>query len=125
MTTEIKELLEDLTNLRSRQEMVAIEKQVLMDELIGPELKTAIENLEHEFAKQEEEVNAKIMITEANIKTQVLERGTSVRSGNLQAVYNKGRVTWDTKALDGYAAAHPEIEPFRKEGSPYIVIKTL
>jgi hypothetical protein len=34
----------------------------------------------------------------------------------------KGRVSWDTKALDGYAVAHPEIEKLRIEGAPTVRI---
>ena len=35
----------------------------------------------------------------------------------LQVVYTKPRVTWDAKALDGYAVDHPELFAFRKEGN--------
>lgn len=57
----------------------------------------------------------------ADLKAQIVERvkarGETVEHGNVKATYRQGytRTTWDNKALDGFAAAHPEILPFRKE----------
>ena len=51
------------------------------------------------------------------IKTLVLQEGSTVSHGATTATYRKGyaRVSWDSKKLDGYAAAHPEMLPFRSE----------
>jgi len=46
-----------------------------------------------------------------------------VKGRELEAVYVKGRISWDNKALDGYAAAHPEIGAFRKQGDPSVSIR--
>lgn len=54
---------------------------------------------------------------ESKIQKAVAALGRSVRGLTWSALYRKPytRVSWNTKALDGYAAAHPEILPFRKE----------
>lgn len=41
------------------------------------------------------------------------------------AVYNKGRVSWDSSGLNGYMVAHPEITAFRKEGEPSITLRKI
>jgi hypothetical protein len=46
-----------------------------------------------------------------------------VKSGRAQAVYYKGRVSWDNESLDRYAASHPEVMQYRKEGEPSIQIR--
>lgn len=65
----------------------------------------------------------------AAIVSRVKVMGETVEHGNVKATYRGGytRVTWDGKALDGFAAAHPEILTFRKETttSPSVSIKVL
>ena len=53
----------------------------------------------------------------------VLSNGTAIKAGGLHAVIMPGRVSWDTKALDGYAEAHPELKRFRKVGEPSVTIR--
>ena len=57
---------------------------------------------------------------EQRIKTHVRETGETLAIDGASVTARAGakRATWDGKALDGYAAAHPEIERFRKEGEP-------
>ena len=60
---------------------------------------------------------------EAGIKISVLEGGKSARGTDLMATWNKPRVTWNAKGLDGFAVAHPEIKAFRREGNPTCSIR--
>jgi hypothetical protein len=39
------------------------------------------------------------------------------------AMYTKPRVTWDSKGIEGFSVAHPEINVFRKVGEPSVSIK--
>jgi len=56
----------------------------------------------------------------AELKAQITEltlvEQSTLRGQYYMAVYSKPRVTWDTKGLDGFAVAYPEILAFRKEG---------
>ncbi len=52
-------------------------------------------------------------------------RGESVKGTNLQAIFIKGRQTWDNAELDKYAEKHPEILKFRKIGNPSVSIRIL
>jgi hypothetical protein len=51
---------------------------------------------------------------EAEIKAELLETGEKPDVQGVKITYRKGSesVRWDSKALVGYAAAHPEIEQF-------------
>ena len=60
---------------------------------------------------------------EAEVKQEVIEAGQTIKGSCLQACYAKGRVSWDTKMLDGYVVAHPEVEQFRKVGEPSVSIR--
>lgn len=55
-----------------------------------------------------------------DIKAAVLAHGQTVKGESLRATYSRGRVAWDGKLLNGYAAAHPEIKEFQTVGEPYV-----
>ena len=64
---------------------------------------------------------------ENKIKSRVTDLGEPVRISGASATIRNGytRETWDGKALNGYAAAHPEILQFRSETAvkPAVVLK--
>ena len=84
-----------------------------------------VTEIDAEFDPLNEPVNQKITDITNTIKADVIIHGATVKSTYRQAVFMAGRVSWDTKALDGYAAAHPEIAPFRKVGEPSVSIRTV
>lgn len=61
------------------------------------------------------------------IQSHVLETGQIAEVEGAKVSIRRGyvRTSWDSKALDGYAAAHPEIERFRteREIGPSAVVK--
>lgn len=57
------------------------------------------------------------------ITAYVLGKQESVKGEKLQAVFSKGKTTWITKALEGYALAHPEINKLKKTGKPSVSIR--
>jgi len=61
--------------------------------------------------------------TRHQLREDCISVGESVKGSHLQVVYSSPRVTWDTKGLDGYAIAHPEITIFRREGKPSASIR--
>lgn len=61
----------------------------------------------------------RIKSLEESIKRDCLLRGSSVLTDTpYDVIWSAGRVTWDGRALDGYAVANPDIGRFRKEGKP-------
>ena len=98
------------------------EKQALIDSILTKEIKDKIADIEAEYN------NGSVFATEIEsltnqVKQDVLSLGQTVKGSLLMAVWSKGRVSWDTKSLDGYIIDHPELEKFRKEGDPSVSIR--
>lgn len=120
---QIKNLLNELADYRAGQDAINLEKQKIIDTILTDEIKKQIADIEAEFAEKSVTVNEKAAEAEAAVKAAILELGSSVKADFLHAVWVKGRVSWDTKSLDGYAVAHPELLGFRKEGDPSVTIR--
>jgi len=107
-------------------EQETLVRQMLQDELqslISQEIKDRMEELKAEFEPRIEQLSEEKSALESEIKSEVLEAGRTVKGTYHSFVWSKPRVSWDTKALDGYAAAHPEIAQFRTEGSPSVSVR--
>lgn len=114
------EKLNQLAEFHAAKQSAELAKQALIDQILTPEIRAKIAEIEAEFEAGTEAVHTKIAELEAEIKTDVIQAGATIKAEYMQAVYAKGRVSWDTKALDGYAAAHPEIAQFKKTGDPSV-----
>lgn len=121
--SEIKQKLDTLAEYQSQRDAAMLEKQSLIDAIYTAEIKAHVAEIEAEFSAKTEGVTENIAALEAEIKQAVLEHGASVKGSLFHAVFAKGRVSWDTKSLDGYAAAHPELLSFRKEGEPSVSLR--
>lgn len=77
--------------------------------------RTLIEHLEAALAEARVGIDAAIN----KVKCAVMELGESVALGSIKATYRRPsvRVKWNTKGLDGYIIAHPEVGSFRSESS--------
>ena len=73
-----------------------------------------IANLKQEIA----EYNAEMQFLENAVKGYVLIRGKTLKGDYYDVVFSKGRTTWNSKALEGYALIHPEILTCRQTGEP-------
>ena len=119
---DTKEKLDKIADLKSAQALRDADKQALIDQVLTPEIKAKIAEIEAEFANSDNITDTINLLTD-EVKREVFELGETVKGTFLMAVYSKGRVSWDTKALDGYIKAHPEIEQFRKQGNPSVSIR--
>jgi len=117
-----QEKLDKIADLKSAQSLRESEKQALIDQVLTPEIKTKIAEIEAEFAASDNVTDTINLLTE-EVKSEVAQLGETVKGTFLMAVYSKPRVSWDTKALDGYITAHPELGKFRKEGEPSVSIR--
>lgn len=122
MSEKITNQLDQLANYMAQRDVLSLQKKELIDQVLTPEIKARLEEIEAEFAGKLEAVEANINALEEEIRQMALQHGASVRGTFLQVVWHKGRVSWDTRSLDEYAARHPEISAFRKQGEPYVSI---
>ena len=123
MENQIKDYLEQLFELREG----IVEVNALWDEkefsLIPEDLRKELESL-----KGQREISlATLLLNETSLTKKVkslnVQHESSVKGEDLSAIFNKGRVTWDSKGLEGFMVAHPEIEAFRKVGKAYCTIR--
>ena len=112
-----KRLLDRLAELRddlaARNTRYDVEIEALEDE-IPDEIRTKIEATKKTRDEDMAQINELIAGVDADVRDAVISVGETVNNGTLQAVYQV-RTTWDTKKLEGYAAAHPEVEKFRTQ----------
>lgn len=118
-----QEILEQLTELYAQQDLLKIAKDDARDAAIPDEVEAALADIDVEFTPKLESIAEKIAALEAQAKQTVLEAGATVKGGALQAVYTKGRITWDGKKLDGMMSLIPQLADARKEGEPSVSIR--
>lgn len=122
MPGSIQFKLDQLANFQAEKDVLAIEKQELLDQVLTAEIRARIEEIEAEFAPRLAAVEENIAALEEEIKQDVLQNGATVRGSFLRAVWNRGRVSWDARGMDHYALSHPDILQYRKQGEPYVSI---
>lgn len=120
---DVSTKLNQLADLHAQQDALAGEKQALVDKVLPAEVKARLAEIEAEFESKAETASGKISALEAEIKADVLAKGETVKGGKFQAVWNKGRQSWDDKGLGAYAETHPEVMQFRKQGEPSVTIR--
>jgi hypothetical protein len=80
-------------------------------------------DIETEFSEKASGVLDNIAKLTAEIKANVAKFGKTVKGMAYQAVFVKGRVTWNTDMLDGMIVAFPELGKARKEGQPSVTLR--
>ncbi len=122
---EIRAALQQLEDLTIQQQLVAMQKQSLLDGVLTPEIQRHIADIQAEFAPREDSLATTLTELTANVKRLVAAYGQTVAGQHLQAVWVKGRESWDSRGLQGYARAHPEVLEFQKVGEPSVSIRTV
>ena len=116
----LEAMLVRLADIQQQRERVAT---AIMDAPSTAEIANAYARLQAEIALATADLDVQIAGLRQAIEQGVLQMGRTVRTEQYVAVLSKPRVTWDAKLLDGYAAAHPEILPFRHVAQPSVTIR--
>jgi phage host-nuclease inhibitor protein Gam len=116
--------LHQLSEMKAAADALRLEYEARRAEIMKP-VQDELAALELEFAPLQDTLTQNIAELELAVKQAVLQHGTSVRGDRLQAVFTRGRVTWDTKNLDLYARTHPEVLRFRKVGTPSVSVRAV
>lgn len=114
-----------LYELKRDAASLALEKQNEIDAVYTPEIKAQISEISNTFIEKTQLINNQITQIEAEIKLDILILGKSLDGNHFKAIYLKGRTSWDTAALDGYAAAYPEVLQFKHQGPPSVSIRVI
>jgi hypothetical protein len=118
----IEKKIERLAELDRQYKIILGDKQNNINEILTDEIKEKLTSIEDYFASALTKIGNQIVDMEHEIKDAVIANGKSIK-GVYTVSYIKGRVSWDTKALDGVAVFYPEIKEFRKAGKPSARIK--
>lgn len=112
--------LNRLAELQAHLEVIRLDKEAAIAKVVEP-IKEKLDDMD--FAMKV--IASDIAKFDAEIRAEVLAAGATAKGTSLICTWNKPRVSWDTKGLDGYAVAHPELNAFRKEGDPSTTIKAV
>lgn len=121
---KIEDQLEQYADLLEREEL--LHKQ--MDELIAgvpvpKEITDQWEAIKAEFWPMIEVNHEAVEDLKVAIEDAVLKAEATAKSSRYMAVWNKGRASWNGKALEGFAMAHPEILQARTFGNPTVTFR--
>jgi len=122
MSTDIIAKLDRLGELQAAAAVLQLDYRDRRAEIMSA-VQSQLDALDQELKPRIAAAEEQAAQLEGEVKALVIERGASVKGERLHAVYSKGRVTWDTKGLDGFVVAHPEVAQFRKEGQPSVTIR--
>ena len=120
----VLEKLNRLADLHAAVDLTRINYEGKRAELLR-RLQPELDALEEEYAPLLEAAQANAAQLEGEIKNDVLLRGASVQGAQFQAIYVKGRVSWDNAGMSDYASAHPDVLKFKKEGQPSVSLRTV
>jgi hypothetical protein len=122
MPDSIADQLDELAEIRAAADVTRQDYETRREEILKV-VRAELEALEAEYQPLLTAAQERTGALETEIKQAVLQQGASVKGRRVQAVYVRGRVSWDNARLDQYAAAHPEVREFRKEGKPSVSLR--
>ena len=120
----VAEKLERLSNLRNAAEFTRLDYETKQAQILK-QVQAELESLDSEYKPVLERAEENIAALENEIKTDVLLYGESVSGGMYRATYTQGRVSWDNEGITKYAASHPEVLQFRKQGQPIVSLRVV
>lgn len=124
MNSRAEMIIQDLESLADVRELLAGTTNEIHD--VIEEAMLASPDLNGRRAELEEQrkmLTEKMAELTTDINSYVLLQEESIKSQRLQAVFSKGKTTWDTKKLEGYALAHPELLELKKTGKASVSIR--
>lgn len=116
--------LERLSDLHAAADLARIDYEARRAEVLR-KVQDELDAIEAEFKPALEAAEANTAALEAEIRNDVLLRGESLRGSHYQAVYTKGRVSWDSTGMNEYARDHPDVLKLRKEGQPTVSLRAV
>lgn len=122
MSVDIIAKLDELASLQASAAVLRLDYRDRRAEILSA-IQPQLDDLDRELKPGLEAADLKEAQLQDEIKALVIGQGESVKGAKLHAVYAPGRVTWDTKRLDGFSLAHPELASFRKVGAPSVTIR--
>jgi len=114
--------LERLADLHAAADLARMDYEAKRAEVMK-EVQDELDAIEAEFKPALDAAETNTGALETEIKNDILLRGESLRGSMYQAIYMKGRISWDAVGMNEYARDHPEVLQFRREGQPNVTLR--
>jgi hypothetical protein len=82
-----------------------------------------LDAVDAEFAERLKSASEEAAASEAAVRELVLRAGRGFHLAGIRAIYNGGRIGWDSPGLQEFARQHPEINAYRKVGKPFVALR--
>lgn len=115
--------LEKLYGLERTLEKLDAERVEKIESLIPAEIRSDISDLNEEYGGVLDNIRKNIAAIREKIITLTLEKGETVKTQNMYAVYRNGRKSWDSKRLERLAKKYPDIANCCEIGAPIVAIQ--
>lgn len=121
MNTQQK--LDAIAEYESQRDSLNAAKADAIEKALPAEIRAILGEIDVEFSAKFQAVDDNIATLTAEVKAEVLAAGNTVKGAHYMAVWNKGRVSWDGKKLDGMMSIIPALKDARKEGEPSVTLR--
>lgn len=91
--------------------------QAQIDALMAS-VQPALNDLDAEYKPKMTAIDVNKASLEAEVRSETISAGKTVKGQYIQCVYSSPRVTWDSKQLDGLMIVLPQLAQARKVGEP-------
>ena len=98
--------LKRLADLHAAVDLTRMDYEARRNEVLK-KVQAELDALEMEYQPLLDAAQENAAALELEIKNDVLLSGETVKTDLYQAIYDKGRVTWDTQEMDRYERVHP------------------
>lgn len=107
-----------------RMEALAAQREYAFRRLdVMATVQSQLDAIDTDMTPRLKQLADRMTAAELAVRQAMLTFGKSYWRGRVKATYSRGRVTFDSKALQEYAVTHPEIEKFKKVGNPIVSIR--
>jgi hypothetical protein len=120
----VSEKLFRLTNLQAATDLTRMDYDEKRTEILK-HVQAELNALDIEYKPLLEAAEENMVALTAEIKNDVLLHGDSVQGGAYRAMYVQGRTSWDNAGMTKYAAAHPDVLKFRKQGQASVTLRAV
>lgn len=124
MEITVENQLDAYAQALERTEMLQAQMQELLDKVPVPqEIVDQWNAIKAEFQPMIDTATEAGALIKSGIEQEVLKLGATVKGNHYMAVYVSGKTSWNGKALEGFAMAHPEILQAKKVGEPTVTFR--
>ena len=117
------EALDQFAECEAFLDVARLSHEEAMEGLIPEELKAEMRRLKSLYAARISGMHLELGELRETINTLTLALQHTIKGERRQAVWNKARTSWDTKALNRYAKSHPEVAALKKVGKPSVSVR--